>query len=226
MIDDDEAFTALVADYVSAEGISCRREAASPRGLGLALVGNYDVVVLDVMMPELDGVELLRRLRRESDVPVLMLTARGDSLDRSIGLELGADDYMPKPCYPRELVARLRAIVRRTRGETGLAKRAQADLAVGALTISPARREATLGAAQLELTASEFDLLTALASAPGEVMTKDELSRKALGRAREPYDRSVDVHVSNLRQKLAQAGSQMTEIETVRGVGYRLRTPQ
>jgi len=222
LIDDDEAFTALMADYLSSEGIGSACQPVSCKGLVQATTGEYDAVILDVMMPKLDGVELLRRLRRTSDIPVLMLTARGDSLDRTIGPELGADDYLPKPCYPRELVARLRAVVRRARGNFAATKRVQEPLCVGPLTIIPTRREAKLGHTLLKLTATEFELLMALAGASGEVLTKDDLSRKALGRPREPYDRSVDVHISNLRQKLAETGGG-AEIETIRSVGYYLK---
>ncbi len=165
--------------------------------------------------------ELLRRLRRQSKLPVVMLTAKGDSIDRVSGLELGADDYLPKPCYPRELVARLRAVLRRVSSDEPQDTE-RSERSVGPLFIAPARRESFIGARPLDLTASEFDLLDQLSRRPGEVVTKDELSERALRRPREPYDRSVDVHISNLRQKLSAAGGGL-EIETVRAIGYRLR---
>jgi two-component system OmpR family response regulator len=224
LIDDDHAFTAMMAEYLTSEGIDCERAADPFDGLERALSGQFDAAVLDVMMPQLDGMELLRRLRRESALPVLMLTAKGDNIDRVIGLELGADDYLPKPVYPRELVARLRAVLRRVQPGASTAA-ASSELVVGPLRIAPQRRESWLHGALLALTGTEFDLLLLLAQRPGEVLSKDELSERALRRPREPYDRSVDVHVSNLRQKLGAAGGGL-EIETVRAIGYRLRPPE
>jgi two-component system OmpR family response regulator len=221
LIDDDAAFTAMMAEYLAGEDFDCERTSDPEAGLELALSGRFNAAVLDVMMPGLDGMELLRRLRRQSKLPVLMLTARGDSIDRVGGLELGADDYLPKPCYPRELVARLRAVLRRGQAEAPPDSE-KSDRRFGTLTISPARRESAIGDKPLDLTASEFDLLDQLSRRPGEVVTKDELSERALRRPREPYDRSVDVHISNLRQKLASAGDGL-EIETVRAIGYRLK---
>jgi DNA-binding response OmpR family regulator len=219
LIDDDSAFTALLAEYLVGDGFACE-QASDPRaGLERALTERFDAVFLDVMMPELDGMELLRRLRRETALPVLMLTAKGDSIDRIVGLELGADDYIPKPVHPRELAARLRAVLRRQQPE---AQGAAREVIVGPLRLAPASRQGWLGDHELNLTVSEFDLLLLLARRPGEVLTKDELFERALRRPREPYDRSVDVHVSNLRQKLATAGGGV-EIETARALGYRLR---
>ena len=224
LIDDDVAFTAMMAEYLAGEDFDCERTSDPEEGLQLALSGRFNAAVLDVMMPGLDGMELLRRLRRQSKMPVLMLTARGDSIDRVGGLELGADDYLPKPCYPRELVARLRAVLRRVQADTPPDDE-RSERRIGPLVIAPARRESAIGERALDLTATEFDLLDQLSRRPGEVVTKDELSERALHRPREPYDRSVDVHISNLRQKLAAAGGGL-EIETVRAIGYRLRTPE
>ena len=224
LIDDDAAFTAMMAEYLAGEDFDCERTSDPEQGLQMALSGRFNAAVLDVMMPGLDGMELLRRLRRQSKLPVLMLTARGDSIDRVGGLELGADDYLPKPCYPRELVARLRAVLRRVQSDVPQASE-KAERSIGSLTIAPARRECFIGSKPLDLTASEFDLLDLLSRRPGEVVSKDELSEQALHRPREPYDRSVDVHISNLRQKLAAAGA-APEIETVRAIGYRLRAPE
>lgn len=223
LIDDDDAFTAMMAEYLESEGFTCERTHDPLDGLERALSGAYDAAVLDVMMPQLDGMELLRRLRRESALPVVMLTAKGDSIDRVVGLELGADDYLPKPVYPRELVARLRAVLRRVQSEPPAALE-KGELVIGPLRIAPSKREAWLGEHPLALTSTEFDLLLQLAKAPGDAITKDELSERALRRPREPYDRSVDVHISNLRQKLGAAGGGV-EIETVRAIGYRLRPP-
>lgn len=219
LIDDDRDFTALLAEYLVGDGFACEQASDPVEGLERALTERFDAIVLDVMMPQMDGMELLRRLRRETSVPVLMLTARGDSIDRIVGLELGADDYVPKPVHPRELAARLRAILRRQQVEPEGAVR---DLRVGPLRLAPASRESWVGDRPLSLTVSEFDLLLLLARRPGEVVTKDELFERALRRPREPYDRSVDVHVSNLRQKLSAAGGGV-EIETARALGYRLR---
>lgn len=224
LIDDDQAFTAMMAEYLTSEGFTCERAGDPFDGLERALTGRFDAAVLDVMMPQLDGMELLRRLRRESALPVLMLTAKGDSIDRVVGLELGADDYLPKPVYPRELVARLRAVLRRVQSDPPAAPD-RTDISVGPLRISPHRRESWMHDQPLSLTGTEFDLLHQLAQRPGEVFSKDELSERALRRRREPYDRSVDVHVSNLRQKLAASGGGV-EIETVRAIGYRLRAPE
>ena len=211
----------MMAEYLQGEDFECERTSDPEAGLAMALSGRFNAAVVDVMMPGLDGLELLRRLRRQSKMPVLMLTARGDSIDRVSGLELGADDYLPKPCYPRELVARLRAVLRRVSSDEPQDVE-KAERRFGDLTIAPARRESFIGDRGLDLTASEFDLLDQLSRRPGEVVTKDELSERALRRPREPYDRSVDVHISNLRQKLAAAGGGL-EIETVRAIGYRLR---
>ncbi len=221
LIDDDTAFTAMMAEYLAGEDFDCERTSDPEEGLAMALSGRFNAAVLDVMMPGLDGMELLRRLRRQSKMPVLMLTARGDSIDRVGGLELGADDYLPKPCYPRELVARLRAVLRRVSSDAPQDVE-KTERRFGPLVMAPARRESFIGEQALDLTASEFDLLDQLSRRPGEVVTKDELSERALRRPREPYDRSVDVHISNLRQKLSAGGGGL-EIETVRAIGYRLR---
>jgi two-component system OmpR family response regulator len=219
LIDDDSAFTALLAEYLVGDGFACERADNPAEGLQRALTERFDAVILDVMMPQMDGMAVLRRLRLETAVPVLMLTARGDSIDRIIGLELGADDYVPKPVHPRELAARLRAVLRRQHAEPSVPVR---HVSVGPLKLAPAERESWLGGKELALTVSEFDLLLMLARRPGEVVTKDELFESALRRPREPYDRSVDVHVSNLRQKLHVLGGGV-EIETARALGYRLR---
>jgi len=219
LIDDDSAFTALLAEYLVSDGFACEQANNPVEGLERALTERFDAVVLDVMMPQMDGMEVLRRLRRETALPVLMLTAKGDSIDRIVGLEIGADDYIPKPVHPRELAARLKAVLRRQQPEPQGQIR---DINVGRLRLAPSSRESWLAGKELPLTVSEFDLLLVLARRPGEVVTKDELFERALRRPREPYDRSVDVHVSNLRQKLHAAGGGV-EIETARALGYRLR---
>jgi two-component system OmpR family response regulator len=171
------------------------------------------------MLPQMNGMEVLQRLRRESQVPVIMLTAKGDNIDRVIGLESGADDYLAKPYYPRELVARLRAVLRRRPIANEPPVRM---LSCGPLKIDTEQRQGLIDGKPFSLTASEFNILTTLLRAGERISTKDELSRKALGKTWEPYDRSVDVHVSNLRQKMHLLGNAV-EIETVRGIGYRLK---
>jgi DNA-binding response OmpR family regulator len=220
-IDDDQELTAMMAEFLVAEGFTCEHTTSSTKGLELALSGKYDVAVLDVMMPELDGIELLRRLRHASMLPVLMLTAKGGSIDRVVGLELGADDYVTKPVYPLELVARLRAILRRVT-PSHLGPQPQ-ELVVGPLRILPQRHECWLGGRTLTLTGTEFEVLVQLARRRDEVVSKDELSETALRRQRQPYDRSIDVHVSRVRRKLSDDGGGV-EIETIRAIGYRLRS--
>lgn len=218
LIDDDAELAAMLTEYLGAEGFAATVALNGEAGLEAALSGHYDAIVLDVMMPRLGGIEVLRRLREKSRMPVIMLTAKGDNIERVIGLEMGADDYIPKPCYPRELVARLRAVLRRTGGAGPL----DDSLRLDALCLSPGRHVASWREQALDLTASEFALLEMLLAAGERVSTKDELSEKALGRKRQPYDRSVDVHMSNLRQKLAAVAGEALHIETVRGIGYRL----
>ena len=172
-------------------------------------------------MPGIDGIEVLRRIRQKSSLPILMLTAKGDGIDRVVGLELGADDYLAKPALPREVVARLRAVLRRVRGEPLFAD-SQREFVFGPLRISPLKREVHLHGRACALTSTEFNIIIELVRRSEEVLTKDELSQRALHRHREAYDRSIDVHVSNIRYKLQQYGGGV-EIETVRAIGYRLR---
>jgi two-component system OmpR family response regulator len=188
-------------------------EAAARTALG----GSHQIVVLDVMMPKVDGVEALRRIRASSRVPVVMLTARGDDIDRIVGLELGADDYVPKPCTPRELVARLRAILRRV--QPGTADADRGPLQAGALTLWPEKRSAEWRGKPLELTSIEFNILEVLMRNAGRVVGKNEISEQALGRPLARFDRSIDVHLSAIRQKLGDGAS---VIRTVRGMGYHL----
>jgi two-component system, OmpR family, response regulator len=218
LADDDVELTAMLREYLTSEGFVIEAVHDGEQAVSAATSGIYDAIILDVMMPSLSGTEALRQIRQVSDVPIIMLTAKGDDIDRVVGLELGADDYVPKPYYPRELVARLRAVLRRqgTRRET-----LRSRFATGGLKLDRETRQVSCADRPLELTASEFSLLLALMAAAGAVVSKDELSQQVLRRAREAYDRSIDVHVSNLRQKLARCGAGAT-IETVRGVGYRL----
>src|SRR5690606_34670652 len=188
------------------------------QGVSEALSGTYAIVVLDVMMPRLGGLEVLRRIRAQNHLPVLMLTAKGDDLDRVLGLELGADDYVPKPCTPRELVARVRAILRRAQGGGDVPQRIE----VGPLVVWPQRRSAQWGETSLTLTSTEYNLLEALARNAGHPVSKADLCQQALGRPLARFDRSIDVHMSSIRQKLAQQGADPGVIQTVRGIGYQL----
>lgn len=220
LIDDDVELSTMHKEYLEAEGFSVALAFDGESGAEAALEG-HDIVVLDVMMPGIDGVETLRRIRRRSVVPVLMLTARGDDVDRIVGLELGADDYVPKPCTPRELVARLRAILRRA-GPSGHELDARAVLESGDLTVDPAARRATWQGRLLDLTSTEFNLLEQLARHAGTVVSKEDLSERALGRRLTRYDRSIDVHLSHLRAKLGELPDGRSPIQTVRGIGYQL----
>ena len=222
LIDDDAELSGmLTVEYLAAEG----SELPPPRSVGedgaaAACSGQFDAVILDIMLPGINGIEVLRRVRQTSVIPIIMLTAKGDDIDRVVGLEMGADDYVAKPYYPRELVARLRAVLRR---QTHSDRQVETGLTIGDLGLHPGRREVRWSGALFELTASEFNMLEALARGGDVVTTKEDLSINALGRAWEPYDRSVDVHVSNLRKKLAAVSDGRLEIETIRGIGYRLR---
>ncbi len=215
IIDDDRELCALLGEFLLLEGFSTQACHDGNEALAHCRDHPYDAIVLDVMLPGLQGLEVLRQLRAFSATPVLMLTARGDDTDRIVGLEMGADDYLPKPCNPRELAARLRAILRRSRVSDN-----PSELVVGNTRIDPARRSATHGDTDLLLTSAEFNILQVLLNRAGTVVDKDTLSRQALGRGLNAYDRSIDVHVSKIRKKLAAAGGGQS-IVNVRGVGYQ-----
>lgn len=229
LIDDDAELGAMLAEYLEGEGFEVAQAYNGKEGLARALQGNYAAILLDIMMPGMGGIDVLRELRPQSRVPVIMLTAKGDDVDRVVGLELGADDYIPKPYYPRELVARLRAVLRRaepvpTNSETNAeTSNKSEELLHDKLVLKTASRMASYDGTLLDLTVSEFNLLEVLMRAEKRALSKDELSREVLGRPREVYDRSIDVHMSNLRQKLLTASGDAGLIETVRGFGYRLR---
>jgi len=220
VIEDDVDVLRLVRSYLEREGFDVLVESDGEAGLRRALADAPDLVVLDWMLPKLDGRVVLERLRRAAPIPVIMLTARGDETDRVVGLELGADDYVTKPFSPRELVARVRAVLRRQRRATH-ASADDAPLVVGSLRLEPAARRAHLNDREVSLTTLEFDLLHALARAPGRVFERSELIERVWGPSYEGADRVVDVHVSNLRQKLAAAGGEGL-VRTVRGVGYAI----
>ena len=225
VVDDDQELCELLIEYLRRESfdVECAHDGAS--GLARAVNGGFDVMILDVMLPELSGFDLLRQLRRSSAVPVLMLTARGEDVDRIVGLELGADDYLPKPFNPRELVARIHAILRRTQPGASPGE----DLPGGApsirlheLAVHPARREASYGGRPIALTTVEFDVLHQLAAAAGRIVSRDDISKVALGRPYTAYDRSVDMHVMNLRRKIQPLAGDLVQIKTVRSAGYML----
>ncbi len=220
LIDDDTDLSAMLGEYLSVERFIVDHAYDGRQGLKKTLTGKYDLVVLDVMMPELDGFEVLRRIRSESSVPVIMLTAKDDNIDRIVGLEIGADDYLPKPFNPRELLARLRAVLRRT--QTNMEQEHHNPVAqIGVLEVNSFKRTASINGRALDLTSAEFNLLHTLVKQAGKIVSKDTLTKKGLGRGLEKYDRSVDMHMSNLRKKMAlhNLGSM---IITVRGQGYQL----
>ncbi len=228
MIDDDRKLCRLVASYLEPMGFEVVAVHTGPEGIAAAGQGGWQVVLLDVMLPGMDGFEILRRLRRVSDVPVLMLTARGDEMDRIVGLEIGADDYVPKTSSTRELLARLRAVLRRTRPAVApatLPPPADEVLVVGALRLNLAARTAGLGARALELTPVEFDLLTSLAKACGRVKSREALLDEIRDRNYDVFDRSIDVHISSLRKKLEDDAKNPRFIRTLRSAGYMLIRP-
>ncbi|ACD93788.1 response regulator [Trichlorobacter lovleyi] len=220
VIDDDRELCGLLEEYLVAEGFAVESVHTGPQGAEQGSQGNYALIVLDVMLPGLNGFDVLRRIRGESSVPVVMLTARGEEVDRIVGLEMGADDYLPKPFNPRELVARIRAIQRRqsTAQKDGTA--AEAVLVVGDLVLDPGRRTVLQGERSVVLTSIEFSVLELLLAQAGRVISRDDICSQALGRQLNSFDRSIDVHVSSLRRKLGPAGDGSERIKSVRGIGY------
>jgi len=226
VVDDDVELCKLVSRFLGAEGYSVQAVQTSRLGVDGALSGNYDLVVLDVMLPEMDGFEVLRRIRTKSNTPVLMLTARGDDLDRILGLEMGADDYLPKPFNTRELSARVRAILRRTHStNTGAAFSEVASMRVGDMELNAGARTVRCGNEVLNLTTVEFDLLQRLLRSAGTVVGREELTKDVLGREFSPYDRSIDTHVWSLRKKVGDSSDGMERIKGIRGVGYLYALP-
>ena len=221
LIDDDAELCSLLSEFLKREGFSveCAHEGNS--GLQKALTDGVDLLVLDVMLPGMDGFEILRRLRQKSKVPVIMLTARGEDVDRIIGLELGADDYLPKPFNPRELAARIRAILRRYEHRPPVPG---GRLEVNGIVLDPGTREVLAHGKRVELTTFEFDILDMLMRSAGRVLSRDSLMENFYNRKATAFDRSIDMHISHLRKKL-EHGS--TLIKTIRGVGYQFcRTPE
>lgn len=229
VIDDDRKLCRLIRDYLAPMGYEVDAVHSGPEGLEAAASSNYDAVILDVMLPGMDGFEVLKGIRRNNDVPVLMLTARGDEADRIVGLEIGADDYLPKTFSTRELLARLRAVTRRAKGTAKTAtieeSQHEAEIIVGSLRVSPETRVAVLGDVPLVLTPVEFDLLASLARSRGRVKSREQLIDEIRDRNFDVFDRSIDVHISTLRRKLGDDPKEPRYIRTVRTAGYMLINP-
>lgn len=222
IIDDDTDLCDLLRDYLTPEGFLVEAVHIGSEGVDRAISGQYSLVVLDVMLPGINGFEVLRRIRAASRVPVLMLTARGEDVDRIVGLEIGADDYLPKPFNPRELVARIRAVLRRAESEPQF--QIQTDtgkLIVGDIELVTGTRTVLRGGQKVDLTSVEFAIMEALLRLAGQVVSRDDLVKHALGRNLSAYDRSIDVHVSSLRKKLGQRMDESERIKTVRNIGYQ-----
>ncbi len=217
--DDDVELCELLKEFFQSEGFAVRMVHDGVAALNAASEPGLDLVVLDVMMPEMNGLDVLKELRKDSRLPVIMLTARGDDLDRILGLELGADDYVPKPCNPRELLARIRAVMRRASGSV-----TQALIQIDDLELNPGNRTLLKEGETVDLTSTEFSILQYLLQHRGEVVSKRDLYVTALGREPVAHDRSVDMHVSNLRKKVGPSADGESRIDTIRGIGYQYRT--
>jgi two-component system response regulator CpxR len=218
IIDDDVELCQMLREFLAPDHLNLTADHDGESGLRSLEAGNFDLVILDIMLPGMSGLEVLKQLRTFSDVPVIMLTARGEDIDRILGLEFGADDYIPKPFNPRELVARIKAILRRMQNSNA----EPGKQVVGVLELDERTRQVTADGEALRLTGTEFEILRCLLETPGGVVTREELSKQALGRNLLPYDRSIDTHISNLRGKLERAGIHDPGIQNQRGVGYRL----
>ncbi|MBZ5677227.1 MAG: response regulator transcription factor [Acidobacteriia bacterium] len=222
VVDDDAELCQLVTRYLTREGFDITWASSGNAGVGRALAEDYALIMLDVMMPDTDGFDVLRRIRQHARTPVLMLTARGDTHDRILGLEMGADDYLPKPFDPAELVARIRAILRRSAKQRPL----PAAIAIGDIELDSGARTVRRSGAPVDLTTVEFDLLAALLRVAGSTVSREDLVRNVLGRDFSPFDRSIDTHVCNLRRKLGPAGEGGERIKGVRGAGYLYASPR
>jgi DNA-binding response OmpR family regulator len=219
LVDDDPQLCEMLAEYLGREGFLVSTVHDGQAGVDAAAQGEVDVVVMDITMPIMDGFEALRQIRTQSEVPVVMLTARGDEVDRIVGLEIGADDYLPKPFNPRELAARLRAVLRRTNISTTASSDTD-PIELGDVRIEPGARRLLKSGVPVSVTATEFVIAHLLMQSAGEIVTKDEMMEKALGRRLTPYDRSLDTHIANLRRKLGATDDGSSLIKTVRGQGY------
>ena len=219
VIDDDVGLCELVKEYLGPEGYDVEATHNGERGIARAMSDEHALVILDVMLPGINGFDVLRRIRSRSRIPVLMLTARGDDVDRIVGLEIGADDYLSKPFNPRELVARIRAILRRTQPSDALAG-AREGMIVGDIEMDTSTRTVRRGGELVELTVVEYDLLEKLLRSAGQIAKREDLVKEVLGRELSPFDRSIDMHVSNLRKKLGHQLNGLERIKTIRGVGY------
>jgi two-component system response regulator CpxR len=221
LVDDDVELCALVTEYLEPEGFSIDTAHDGLEGTERALTNDYALIILDVMLPGINGFEALRRIRAKSRTPVLMLTARGADVDRIVGLEIGADDYLPKSFNPRELVARIHAILRRTREKPETSTTASGEtITLGDVSLNSGARTVRRGGELVALTSTEFNVLTALLARAGHVVSREELSQVALGRPLAPLDRSIDMHVSSLRRKLGAEINGVERIKTIRGTGY------
>ncbi len=223
IVDDDVDLCEMLSEYLGLEGFVVDTAQDGLQGVEQALSGCYDILMLDVMLPNLNGFDCLRRIRTESNTPVMMLTARGEDVDRIVGLEMGADDYLPKPFNPRELIARLRAILRRSSTDhSGKVSIGSPEIIrAGSVEVNTATRQVICAGTLIDLTSTEYNVLEVLLSNAGKVVTKETLSEQALGRKLMTYDRSIDVHVSKLRRKLAPEPNRHDLIKTIRSIGYQ-----
>ncbi len=219
MIEDDARLAAMVGDYLRQSGLGFAHAPDGQSGLKALAQGHYDLVILDLMLPDADGLDLCRQIKQTSQAAVLMLTAKGDPMDRIVGLEIGADDYLPKPFEPRELVARIRAVLRRAQPAAPSASTAP-PLRFGSLEIDRDARTVTVGGVAREITSYQFDLLLAMAERAGRVLTRDQIMEAVRGRELEAFDRSIDVHMGRIRQAIEADPKNPRRILTVRGVGY------
>lgn len=226
VIDDDVELCALVGEYLEPEGFQIEAVYDGNRGLERALSGDHLLIVLDVMLPGMNGFDVLRKIRNTSKIPVLLLTARGEDVDRIVGLEIGADDYLPKPFNPRELVARIRAILRRTKVGEQSGAQIPEPIHVGDVELDPATRIVLHNGQPVDLTSVEFNLLHVLLREAGRVVTRERLVDEVLSRKFSPFDRSIDMHVSKIRKKLGDTDNGSEHIKTVRGVGYIFAHPR
>ncbi len=219
MIDDDTGLCELLSEYLSAQGFSVQTEHDGQQGLELALQNDYALILLDVMLPSIDGFEVLKQLRQSKLTPVIMLTAKGEDFDRIFGLELGADDYIPKPFNHRELLARVKAITRRIEHINSVSNNTNKKLSLNGITINFAAREASINNTPLTLTGTEYEILALLIKHAPDVISKEQISEDVLGRRLASFDRSIDMHVSNIRKKIAEH-IEGDKIKTMRGTGY------